>query len=94
MNKAEALEVLSHEMNSWRARSYEQLSKLIGAPKCAVEIIGPSGTLYYVTVEVFWDSRPNANVRVLGCVDDGRYRAFVPLSNAFIVSSDGGFVGE
>jgi hypothetical protein len=47
-----------------------------------------------VTVQAFWDNRPNGNVRILGCADDGGLRAFVPLSDSFIVAPDGTFVGE
>jgi hypothetical protein len=94
INKSEALETLRREMTGWRTRSYDELSSLVGAEKHSFETTGPNNTLYYVTVEAFWDSRPNGNVRVLGCVDDGAWRAFVPLSDSFIVAPDGTFVAE
>ena len=38
--------------------------------------------------------RPGGNVRVIGSIDDGGWRAFVPLSDSFIKAADGRFVGE
>jgi hypothetical protein len=94
IDKAEALEVLRREMTGWRGRSYRELASLVGAEKHSFETSGPSNTVYYVTVEALWDNEPKGNVRVLGCVDDGGWRAFVPLSDSFIVAPDGTFVGE
>jgi hypothetical protein len=45
-------------------------------------------------VSAHWDSAPNGDVRVIGCVDDGGWRAFLPLSDSFIKAADGSFVGE
>jgi hypothetical protein len=94
MNRTEALEVLSQEIKSWRVRSYSELASLIGAETHTVDVTGSSGVVYHLTVQAFWDSKPGRNVRVLGCVDDGGLRAFVPLSDSFIMARDGTFVGE
>jgi hypothetical protein len=94
INKSEALETPRREMTGWRTRSFDELSTLVGAEKHSFETTGPSNTLYYVTVEAYWDSRPNENVRVLGCVDDGGWRGFGPLSDSFIVALDGTFISE
>ena len=42
----------------------------------------------------YWDAEPNGNVRVIGSIDDGGLRAFVPLSDSFIKAPNGEFIGE
>jgi len=49
---------------------------------------------YQIEIQVFWDSWPGGNVRVMGAVDDGGWRAFIPVSRGFIMAPDGSFVGE
>jgi hypothetical protein len=47
-----------------------------------------------VEIQTFWDSQPGGNVRVMGSIDDGGWRAFLPLSRSFIKSAVDSFVGE
>jgi hypothetical protein len=94
INKAEALAALREELHKWRGRSYEELVALIGGETYSLAALGQSGARYQITVQIFWDAKPEGNVRVFGCVDDGGWRAFLPLSDSFIVASDGRFVGE
>jgi hypothetical protein len=53
-----------------------------------------SGTPYQVEAEAFWDSTKEGDLRVIVKVDDVGWRAFVPLSEDFILAPDGSFVGE
>lgn len=62
-------------------------------PVC-VEVTGPSGVVYQVEVEAFWDDRKRRDLRVLASIDDGGWRAFSPLCDDFIIATDGSFVGE
>lgn len=55
---------------------------------------GASGAAYQFEIEVFWDDKPGGDVRVMGSIDDGGLRAFLPLCEAFIMSPSGRFVGE
>ena len=93
MDQAEALELLRRHMASWRARSYQDLSGQMGETH-SFEAKGSSGTQYQGSVQVFWDAAPHGDIRVMGSIDDGGWRAFVPLTDAFIVASNGSFVGE
>jgi hypothetical protein len=93
MNKTEAGELLRSRLNSWRTRSYQELAALIGE-SYAFEAKGPSGTQYQGSIRVFWDGEADGDVRVIGSIDDGGWRAFVPLSDSFIMAPDGSFVGE
>jgi hypothetical protein len=93
MDKTEAGELLRTHLNSWRTRSYRELAALVGETS-SFDARGPSGTWYQVSIQVFWDGEPYGDVLVTGSIDDGGWRAFVPLCDSFIMASDGSFVGE
>jgi hypothetical protein len=47
-------------------------------------IKGESGAEYQVLIQVHWDGKRGGDIRVIGLIDDGGWRAFVPLSADFI----------
>lgn len=55
---------------------------------------GPSGTVYQIEIEAFWDGRPGGEIRMMGSIDDGGLRALMPLTDDFIIRPDGTCVGE
>jgi hypothetical protein len=73
----------------YRAWSYEQLRSLVDAPKRTVERVGESGARYYLDVYAVWEGKRNGAIRVIGAIDDGGWRAFVPLTVAFVREPDG-----
>jgi hypothetical protein len=91
MDRAEARGILLAQLEPWRRRSYAELSGRIGESS-RFETTGQSGTLYQGDVQVFWDDKPNGAVRVMAAIDDGGLRAFVPLTQDFILGSDGTFI--
>jgi len=93
MDNGEARAVLQEHLQTYRQRPYGELVALLGKPQVA-EVRGASGATYQIEVEVHWDHRPGGALRVLGCVDDGGWRALKPLSGDFILAPDGTFVGE
>lgn len=93
MNKIEARQVLQAQLEPWRRRAYTDLSNEVGQSQ-RFEATGPRGTWYQGNVQVFWDDEPNGAVRVIASIDDGGWRAFVPLTDDFILAPDGTFVGE
>ena len=93
MNKVEARRLLHDQLQPWRERSYADLRSEIGASR-HFERTGQSGTSYQGSVSVFWDDKPNGAIRVAASIDDGGWRAFVPLTDDFILAPDGTFVGE
>jgi hypothetical protein len=58
------------------------------------ELHGPSGTWYQIEIQAVWDARKSGDLRVIGSIDDGTWRALRPRSSDFIVRPDGTFVGE
>ena len=59
-----------------------------------IDRTGRSGAQYQLEVEVMWDYKPDDDIRVMGSIDDGGWRAFSPLVEWFILSRTGEFVGE
>jgi hypothetical protein len=94
MDHEEAARLLDAELAPFRAETYADLVGRIVQSPSDVERVGPTGTTYPLEVQVLWDARPGGNVRVVGSIDDGGWRAFVPVTRDFIKSPDGAFVGE
>ena len=93
MNKTEALNVLQGQFQPWRERSWAQLRDEIGQLH-HFEETAASGTRYQGEVQVLWDDKPDGAIRVMASIDDGGWRAFVPLTADFILAPDGTFIGE
>ena len=93
MDRTEASELLHDHLSSWKSRSYQELVDQVGESHQNT-VKGASGTDYQVDVQVVWDGDVHGNIRVIGSIDDGGWRAFVPLTDAFILAPDGSFVGE
>ena len=95
MDDLEAKRLLVEQLAPYRARSYAELVREVGATH-AFQTVTSSGVEYNVEIMVMWDSpREKVDLRVLGAVDDGRWpHWFHPLSDGFIIAPDGRFVGE
>jgi hypothetical protein len=94
MNKEEAKQIIGNELESLRTKPYSELVLMIDAEPITGERTGSSGNWYQIEIEVFWDHKPGGNIRVLGSIDDGGWRAFTPLCEDFIKSPLDEFVGE
>ena len=53
------------------------------------EATGPSGQPYEGHIPVFWQGGADGPVKVIGSIDDGGWRTFVPLMTDFTVTPDG-----
>lgn len=93
MDKAEASQVLRVQLEPWRRCTYAELARKVGHSQ-RFELNGPSGVWYQGHIRMYWDDEPDGAVRVIGSIDDGGWRAFAPLTDSFILGSDGTFVGE
>jgi hypothetical protein len=93
MDNVEAISILRDYLRMYRQHSYGDLVELVGTREVA-ELGGPSGAVYQIEVAVHWDHRPGGAIRVLGAVDDGGWRAVVPLTDDFILAPDGTFIGK
>jgi hypothetical protein len=95
MDKVEARDLLLKQLIPYRSYSYGEMAKLVGT-NSVLEVRGRSGVDYTIELDVFWDSPGEpGNIRVMGSIDDGRLPgAFFPLSEDFILSPEGTFLGE
>ena len=92
MNTREAIDVLLREMEAYRRESYPHLVQRIGHGPDVCERTGESGVAYQIEID-FIGAR-DGHVYVIGSIDDGGLRAFLPITRSFIKSADGSFVGE
>jgi hypothetical protein len=95
MDNTEALQVLAEAIEDFRREPYRDLVKRIDDdPLIVVERQGAAAAQYQLEFSFLWDDRPGGNVRVMGSIDDGGWRAFAPLTRSFIKAADESFVGE
>ena len=87
MNNAEARSILKMELAKYRGKPYRELVTLVGNTQ-TLEVLAPSGATYQIEVEAMWDDtkRPNDVLRVVGSIDDGGIRAFVSLTDSFLLA--------
>jgi hypothetical protein len=93
MNKDEARKIALERVAELRELSWIDLRDRVDQPE-TVERRGASGVTYQVETEAFWDGAEGGDIRVIVGVDDGAWRAFMPLTEDFIMAPDGSFVGE
>jgi len=94
MDKKEAKEIIANELKPYRDKPYYELSQMVGANPIVYEVSGSKGTTYQIEIEVFWDGKLNENIRVVGGIDDGGWRAFLPVCDDFIKSPTDEFIGK
>jgi hypothetical protein len=95
MDKAEARELQADKIAVLRQMPYQELHAWAERGKVETEsVLAQSGRDYQLEVQALWDDRKRGHVRVMVSVDEGGRRAFMPLTDDFIMAPDGSFVGE
>jgi hypothetical protein len=85
MNKSEARMILGEQLA--RFGSHTELVPLVESGHVeTLEVRGASGIAYQVEVQFFWDDARRRIVRVVGSIDDGGIRAFVPMTETLLIS--------
>ncbi|MBL7663257.1 hypothetical protein JNK13_10960 [bacterium] len=90
MDNEEAKKLLAQELKKYRQKSYTELQVLLNAQD-TYAVTGKSGAEYQIEIQVFWDDQKDGNLRVVGAVDDGGLRSFMPLTDGFILTPEGKF---
>ena len=93
MDTVAARRVLNEWLVKLRAVPYRELAARVDSVTTD-EVVRDSQRSWQLEVQVLWDDEPDGNVRVMVAIDDGGLRAFVPITETFIKSSTGEFVGE
>jgi hypothetical protein len=75
MNKEEAKEIIKQQLVLYRAKQYSELIKMIGAKPITYQFAAPSGVIYNIEIQAYWDDERKNNVRVMGSIDDGGWRS-------------------
>jgi hypothetical protein len=94
MNKEQAIRILDQVLQVFRDEPYKELLGRLETGTVVYERRGPDGVNYQIEIEFSWDGRAGGDVLVTGSIDDGGWRAFVPITQSFIKSGDDSFVGE
>ena len=85
MDKSEAHKILGEQLA--RFGSYAELMPLVESGSGAsFEICGASGAKYQVEIQFFWDDKRGQVIRIIGSIDDGGTRVFVPLTDSLLIS--------
>lgn len=85
MDKAEAKQIIGEQLA--RFSDHAALVPLVESRHVeTLEVRGASGTAYQVEVQFFWDDVRRRIVRVVGSIDDGGIRAFMPLTETLLIS--------
>jgi hypothetical protein len=93
VNKNEARSLAAARLDELRKLPYPQLKRFLDNSETH-DVVAPSGVTYQVETYAFWDEKNAGHLRVCVAIDDGGWRAFLPLGKDFIVAPDGSFVGE
>ena len=92
MGKAEAAQLLATELATFRQRGYDDLVRLINAPRHTVQGVSSAGVPYQLHVFAAWDDKVGASVRVVGTLYVGGWS---PLAkDSFIKVPDGSLMSE
>jgi hypothetical protein len=94
MKKAAFQALLSPIVADYRKRPYEYWLSRVERDPIHFQFATDSGTECQVEINAFWDDHPGGNIRVLFAIDDGGWRACLPVTDDFIITRDGTFVGE
>jgi hypothetical protein len=79
VRRIEAKWLLLRNLVGWRHRTCDDLRALIDRGH-HVEVRGRSGAEYQIEIQAVWDGKPGGDICVLGSIDDGRWRAWCPLT--------------
>ena len=88
MDRTEAKSILTQELGQFAARAFDELVQSINHPEVR-NLVGESGANYQIEFSVLWDSKPGGPLRIMASIDDGGWRAFLPLTDSLIITPDG-----
>ena len=91
MDKPEALELLTKKLAEYLELTHADVAAKIGDVEC-FEATGPSGVDYQMEIQFYWDDQLGGTIRVMGGIDDGGLRAFVPLCKDVLMDPHGPIV--
>jgi hypothetical protein len=103
MTKEEMSVIVVNHLSRFRNMTYSALTDLVDKPREIIDATASDGTAYRVYIESFWDDgKPGGDVRVLASlwlIPSKPLLGFIPIyspeiTDCFILSPDGKFIGE
>jgi hypothetical protein len=88
MDKEEASRILKVELDIFRQKAFSDLLPLVSEP-LHYSKQASSGLTYQIEIQGLWDDSQHKTLRIMASIDDGGLRALHPLSNDFLITSDG-----
>ena len=88
MDRDEAKSILVRALSEFASHPYDQLVASMKHTN-AKTVIGESGANYQIEISVTWDSEPEKDLLIMGSIDDGGWRASLPLTESLIMKPDG-----
>jgi hypothetical protein len=88
MDKTEASIILDEHLAQFTRRGYRELAALVDSPQ-AMRATGASGAAYQIEFNIFYDSEPNGDLRIMALIDDGGLRSLAPLTRSEIMKPNG-----
>ena len=93
MDKEQAMRVLAETLATYRVKSYAVIKELVGQTEYC-EVAVPGDVVLQIEISVIRDDKADGDIRVMGAIDDGGWRTFIPLCDDFIMAPDGSFADE
>ena len=85
MNNEEARALLAEQLDRMAGAGYAALTTRVGDNDVR-QVAGASGARYQIEIQIVWDAAPRGALRLLGGIDDGGLRAFVPLTDSRLLA--------
>jgi len=82
MNIEEAQQILAGELQYFKDILYMELIDRVGENTCYEKKAGSCS--YQIEITILWDSTPYEAIRIIGSIDDGGLRAFIPLTESVL----------
>jgi hypothetical protein len=89
MNRDEAIACLHQYLDSLEAIGYTALTRHAGED-LAFEMRSETGIVYQLEISILWDGKTGGAIRIIGSIDDGGLRAFLPLTDSRLLEPEGG----
>lgn len=86
MNKNAYLAMLAPIVAEYRTKPYAFWLEHLSAEPIVLNVEAQDGAKCCVEINVFWDAKPDADIRVIFSIDGGGWRSFVPVTTSFIIS--------
>ncbi len=82
----EAGDLLEAELAPYRRLSHAECTQLIKqGERLNTSVASSRGIEYQIEIDLDWEDRIGDSIRVLGSIDDGLLRAYMPLTKSFVV---------